>query len=132
MRGDPKETSAESLARQRAHRARRGVKAPRLYPRLPSRPATSGPPKHPMPASYTDADGVVRADKRVPFDPAAHPWFAQGHARLDSNGHLVQPWFRPREEECTYREFIVDGRYMTVIDSLTPPDELERDGAAAP
>lgn len=94
MRGDPNETSAESLARQRAHRAMRGVKMERRWPRTPRRPATSGPPKHPMPPSYTDGNGIVRADKRVPFDPAT-PWYVEARAALDAAGTLDRPWYRP-------------------------------------
>lgn len=97
MRGDPNETSAESLARQRAHRAKRGVKAERKpRPLHVPRPMTGlglGP-KHPMPPSYTDGNGVVHADKRVPFDPTV-PWYVQARAALDAAGVLTAPWFRP-------------------------------------
>lgn len=75
------ETIEERDARWAAHAARRGVKVPRPAPPvLPARP----PRPRPFPPSYCDAEGIVRADQRVPFD-TSEPWYREAMFKRDDD-----------------------------------------------
>lgn len=75
------ETIEERDARRAAHAARRGVKAPRpARPVVPARP----PRPRPFPPSYMGTDGIVRPDRRVPFD-TNEPWYREAMFKRDDD-----------------------------------------------